>query len=174
MKADRSLIPSERIEKRILLIRGQKVILDSALAALYGVETRALVQAVKRNLERFPVEFMLRLTSAETRRLRSQSVMSNGRGGRRTPPLAFTEAGVAMLSSVLKSRRAISVNIEIVKTFVRLRHYLMNYADLERGLRALQKKCNANFGMVFDALRQLMNPPDPPREKIGFIARRTA
>lgn len=174
MKDNRSLIPSERIEKRILLVRGQKVILDSALATLYEVETRALVQAVKRNFERFPPEFMLRLTPAETRRLRSQFVMSNGRGGRRTPPLAFTEAGVAMLSSVLKSRRAVLVNIEIVRTFVRLRHHLLSYAELERGLRDLQKKCNANFAVVFDTLRQLMNPPEPPRERIGFRPRRTA
>jgi hypothetical protein len=173
MTASRSVIPAERIERSILLIRSQKVMLDSDLAELYGVETRALVQAVQRNRERFPGDFMFQLTRKEFEQLRSQSVISNvGRGGRRYPPHAFTEQGVAMLSSVLRSKRAVQVNVEIMRTFVRLRRMLATHEDLARKLDALEKKYDAQFKVVFDAIRELMKPPDEPRHKIGFRVRR--
>lgn len=171
MAAKRALLPAERIESRIFLIRGQKVMLDAHLAGLYLVETRALVQAVKRNTERFPDDFMFQLTQDERDRLRSQSVISRpgGRGGRRYLPYAFTEQGVAMLSSVLHSRRAILVNIEIMRAFVRLRQMLLAHADLARRLTALEKKYDGQFKVVFDAIRELMTPSDPKtRRSIGF------
>lgn len=167
----------ERIERSILLIRGQKVMLDSDLAALYGVETRSLVQAVQRNKERFPEDFMFQLTDVEfanlryqsgTTSLRSQIVISKARGGRRYPPYAFTEQGVAMLSSVLRSERAVQVNIEIMRAFVRLRQILASHADLARKLDALEKKYDAQFKAVFDAIRELMKPPEPKRRRIGL------
>lgn len=165
-----SLAPPERIEKAILLIRGQKVMLDAALAELYGVETRALVQAVKRNRDRFPADFSFQLTREEFRDLRSHSVMSSW-GGRRTPPFVFTEQGVAMLSSVLHSERAVRVNIEIMRAFVRLRRILSTHEDLARKLADLEKKYDAQFRVVFDAIRSLMAPPEQPapaRRRIGF------
>lgn len=161
----------ERIERAILLLRGEKVMLDADLAALYGVATRVLVQAVKRNAERFPPDFMFQLTREEVNLLRSQIVISkigDPRGGRRYPPYAFTEQGVAMLSSVLNSPRAIAVNIEIMRTFIRLRRMLASHADLARKLEALEKKYDAQFKVVFDAIRQLMAPPEPKRRRIGF------
>jgi hypothetical protein len=166
-----ALIPVERIEGSILLIRGHKVLLDSDLAALYEVETRVLVQAVKRNSDRFPADFMFQLTKQEFESLRSQSVISNpqsGRGGRRSPPYAFTEQGVAMLSSVLRSPRAIQVNIEIMRAFVRLRRMIASHDDLERKLTALEKKYDSQFKVVFDAIRQLMAPPKGKTAPIGF------
>jgi len=129
MVNEKSLIPVERIEKAILLIRGQKVMLDAHLAELYGVETKVLVQAVKRNIERFPEDFMFQLSQAEFAILRSQFVTSSDWGGRRYPPYAFTEQGVAMLSSVLHSQRAVQVNIEIVRAFIRLRQMLASHVD---------------------------------------------
>lgn len=165
------LVPAERIEQAILLIRGHKVILDVDLAVLYGVETRALVQAVKRNIERFPDDFMFQLAVAEHAVLRSQNVISksDGRGGRRYPPYAFTEQGVAMLSSVLRSDRAVQVNIQIMRTFVKLRRLLATHEDLSRKLAALERKYDRQFKVVFDAIRELMAPPDPkPRRRIGF------
>jgi phage regulator Rha-like protein len=163
----RSIIPHERIERSILLIRDQKVLLDADLAALYGVETRVLIQAVKRNLDRFPDDFMFQLTDVEFHDLRSQSVTSRW-GGRRYPPYAFTEQGVAMLSSVLRSKRAVQVNVEIMRAFVRLRRILASHADLARKLDALEKKYDAQFKGVFEAIRQLMAPPEPKRRRIGF------
>lgn len=163
-----ALVPIERIEQAILLIRGEKVMLDADLAVLYGVDTRSLVQAVKRNLSRFPPDFMFQLTSEELDGLRSQIVISKNRGGRRYPPYAFTEQGVAMLSSVLKSRRAVRVNVEIMRTFVRLRQMLATHAGLARKLDALEKRYDAQFKAVFDAIRQLMVPPEPKRKRIGF------
>src|SRR3990172_6413578 len=124
MTLTKSLVPAERIVRAIHAIRGEKVMIDKDLASLYGVETRALVQAVKRNRARFPGDLMFQLTPAEFDSLRSQTVISNGRGGRRTPPYAFTEQGVAMLSSVLRSKRAIQVNVEIMRAFVRMREML--------------------------------------------------
>jgi len=170
MKNGYPVIPSERIEKTILLIRGQKVMLDADLAALYEVETRTLVQAVKRNAKRFPGDFMFELSQEEFDGLRSQSVISKseGRGGRRYLPYAFTEQGVAMLSSVLRSERAVYVNIEIMRAFVRLRQILSSNVELARKLETLEKKYDAQFKVVFDAIRQLMTPPQKPRRRIGF------
>lgn len=163
------MIP-EIIERRIFLIRGQKVMLDSDLADLYGVETKVLLQAVKRNLERFPADFMFQLEYQDVSALRSQFVTSKeGRGGRRYTPFVFTEYGVAMLSSVLSSERAISVNIEIMRTFGRLRQLLSTHKDLSRKLEALENKYDGQFKIVFDAIRQLMKPPPlPQKRKIGF------
>jgi len=168
MVNEKSLIPVERIEKAILLIRGQKVMLDAHLAELYGVETKVLVQAVKRNIERFPEDFMFQLSQAEFAILRSQFVTSSDWGGRRYPPYAFTEQGVAMLSSVLHSQRAVQVNIEIVRAFIRLRQMLASHVELARKLDALEKKYDAQFRQVFEAIRQLMAPPEPKRRPIGF------
>jgi len=167
----KSLIPVDRIEKAILLIRGQKIMLDADLAELYGVETKVLVQAVKRNLERFPEDFMFQLSQEEFTILRSQIVTSSGWGGRRYRPYAFTEQGVAMLSSVLRSRRAIQVNIEIMRAFIRLRQMLASHVELARKLDALEKKYDAQFKQVFEAIRQLMAPPEPKRRPIGFRKR---
>ena len=165
------IIPLERIEKRIFLIRGQKVMLDSYLAALYEVPVKALNQAVRRNLGRFPSDFMFQLNYQEFGVLRSQFVtLEPGRGRyRKYVPYAFTEQGVAMLSSVLKSERAVRVNIEIIRTFVRLRQILSSHKDLARKLEELEKKYDSQFRVVFDAIRQLMAPPPlPPKKKIGF------
>jgi hypothetical protein len=144
--------------------------LDSDLAALYGVETKVLNQAVRRNIERFPEDFMFQLTSDEAERLRSQSVTSkSGRGGRRTAPYAFTEQGVAMLSSVLSSPSAIRVNIEIMRAFVRLRQMATSNADLARKLNALERKYDGQFKIVFAAIRELTEPPIKKRSRrIGF------
>ncbi len=164
-----TLIPVEVIEKKILLIRGEKVMLDADLAELYRVETKVLLQAVKRNLDRFPVDFMFQLNNQEVANLRSQFVTSSSsHGGRRYPPYAFTEQGVAMLSSVLNSERAVKVNIEIMRAFVNLRRMLTSNAELARKLETLEKKYDAQFKIVFDAIRQLMTPPDPKRRQIGF------
>ena len=169
MTKDAGLVPAERIERRILLIRGQKVMLDSDLATLYGVPTKVLLQAVKRNADRFPDDFMFQLDTEEFRNLRSQFVTSSGRhGGRRYAPYAFTEQGVAMLSSVLNSSRAVHVNIEIMRAFVRLRRMLAANKALARRLDELENRYDAQFKIVFDAIRQLMAPPDPARESIGF------
>lgn len=164
-------VATQRIERAILLLRGQNVLLDSELAELYGVETRVVVQAVKRNQERFPADFMFQLTSEEWDILRSQSVMSSGHGGRRHAPFAFTEQGVAMLSSVLRSKQAILVNVEIMRTFVRLRAMLTSHGDLARKLEELEKKYDSQFQAVFQAIRQLMGPPpdaERPKRRIGF------
>ncbi|MEC4669660.1 MAG: ORF6N domain-containing protein [Nitrospirota bacterium] len=162
------LVPVERIERAILLIRAQKVMLDADLAELYGVEPRVLIQAVKRNIDRFPQDFMFQLTKREFSDLRSQIVMSSW-GGRRYPPYAFTEHGVAMLSSVLRSKRAVRVNIEIMRAFVRLRQILASHKELARKLEELEKKYDAQFKVVFDAIRELMTPPEPKRRRIGFL-----
>lgn len=152
---------------------GEKVMLDEHLAALYGVETKVLLQAVKRNLERFPDDFMFQLDAAEWETLRSQIVTSNekpaGRGGRRYAPYAFTEQGVAMLSSVLHSERAIQVNIEIMRAFVRLRQLLSTNAELSRKLTALEKKYDIRFKAVFEAIHDLMAPAESKKKRpIGF------
>jgi len=169
MSSDRSLIPAERIERSILLIRGHKVMLDTDLAALYGVETGQLVRAVKRNISRFPHDFMFQLSKDEFENLRCHFGTSSQWGGRRYPPYAFTEQGVAMLSSILKSRRAIKVNIEIMRAFVRLRRMLSTHADLARKLEALEKKYDAQFKVVFEAIRELMKPPETKKRPIGFL-----
>jgi len=168
--ADNSMIPAERIERAILVLRGHKVMLDEHLAYLYEVEVKVLNQAVKRNIERFPEDFMFQLTPEETARLRSQTVtIKSGRGQHRKYfPYAFTEQGVAMLSSVLRSPRAVLVNIEIMRAFVRLRQMLEANADLARKLFALEKKYDAQLKVVFDAIRELMAPPPKPGRRIGF------
>jgi len=158
-----------QVEQRILLIRGQNVILDFDLAELYHVETRALKQAVRRNPDRFPADFMFELSPAEVETLVSQTVIpTRGKLGGATP-MAFTEQGVAMLSSVLRSPRAVQVNIAIMRAFVRLREMLMSNPDLARKLLALENKYDAQFRVVFDAIRELMEgPPPPPKPRIGF------
>ena len=158
-----------RIEKVILLIRGEKVMLDSDLAGLYAVETKMLNQAVRRNASRFPEDFMFQLNADEAESLRFQIGTSNvGRGGRRYRPFVFTEQGVAMLSSVLHSDRAVRVNIEIMRAFVRLRQMLASNAELARKLATLEKKYDVQFKVVFDAIRRLMSPPETKRREIGF------
>lgn len=166
----RTLIPVEVIEKKILLIRGEKVMLDSDLAMLYEVETFNLNKAVKRNIDRFPEDFMFRLTKEEAVSLRFQIGISKteGRGGRRYLPYVFTEQGVAMLSSVLNSERAVRVNIAIMRAFVKLREMLSTHKDLARKLADMEKKYDAQFKVVFDAIRQLMSPTLPKKGKIGF------
>jgi hypothetical protein len=151
------------------VLRGHRVLLDADLAAMYGVQVRALNQAVRRNLERFPEDFVFQLSPDEAGSLRSQTVISKpGRGGRRYAAFAFTEQGVAMLSSVLASPRAVQVNIEIMRAFVRLRGMLHANADLARKLEALEKRYDAQFRVVFQAIRELMAPPPRPAKRIGF------
>ena len=149
------------------MLRGHKVLLDRHLAELYGVTTGNLNKAVTRNLDRFPEDFMFRLNREEFRNLIFHSGTSSW-GGTRKPPRAFTEQGVAMLSSVLRSKRAVQVNIEIMRVFVRLRRMLATHKDLARRLRELEKKYDAQFKVVFDAIRQLMAPPETSREPLGF------
>ncbi|MDA8130385.1 MAG: ORF6N domain-containing protein [Elusimicrobia bacterium] len=163
----KDVIPQEALESKILLIRGHRVMLDRDLAALYGVETRMLNQAVKRNSKRFPEDFVFRLTAAETSVWVSQFVIPNSKikKGLRISPLAFTENGVAMLSSVLNSPRAIAVNIQIMRMFTRLRGLLASHRDLARRMDELEKKYDAQFKSVFDAIRALMEPPDGPEPK---------
>ncbi len=159
--------PLERIERAILLIRGHKVMLDKDLAGLYGVTTTNLNKAASRNIDRFPPDFMLQLSKQEMNNLKFHFGTSSW-GGTRKLPRAFTEQGVAMLSSILRSKRAAQVNIEIMRTFVRLRRMLASNADLARKLNDLEKKYNLQFKAVFDAIRQLMTPTLPPRRPIGF------
>jgi ORF6N domain-containing protein len=147
------------------------VLLDASLAAMYSVSTRELNQAVSRNRKRFPTDFMFQLTAVETARLRSQTVISNTRGGPRHRPYVFTEQGVAMLSSVLRSDRAIAVNIEIMRAFVQMRGIARSHADLAKKLNELERKYDRRFKSVFDAIRYLMNPPArTARRQIGFRA----
>jgi hypothetical protein len=166
------IVPVELIEKKIYLIRGHKVMLDSDLAELYKVETRTLIQAVKRNINRFPSDFMFQLDYQEVASLRSQIVISKtGRGGRRYQPYVFTEQGVSMLSSVLNSERAIEVNIAIMRAFVKLREMLSTNKELAHKLAQLERKIEKHddeIKLIFDAIRQLMTPPEPKRKKIGF------
>jgi hypothetical protein len=160
-------VVTERIEKRIYFLRKQRVMLSMDLAVLYGVQVRVLVQAVKRNLERFPSDFVFQLNLQEARNLKSQIVISSW-GGKRFPPYAFTEQGVAMLSSVLRSKRAVQVNIEIMRAFVRLREMIVSNKELAKRLDELEQKYDSQFKVVFDAIRQLMIPAAPPRRRIGF------
>jgi hypothetical protein len=154
-------------ESKIYLIRGEKVMLDFDLAELYQVPTKQLNQQVRRNLYRFPVEFMFPLSDHEFMRLRSQIVTSNiGRGGRRNPPIAFTEHGIAMLSSVLNSRRAIEVNIAIIKTFVSLREVLKSDRVIEKKIADLESHCDRKFKIVFDAIRNIMSGRAVPQKRI--------
>ena len=165
----KALIPVETIKNKILLIRGQKVMLSTHLAELYEVETRALNQAVKRNINRFPEDFMFQLNDSEAEQLVSQNVIPHKKYFGGSLPYAFTEQGVAMLSSVLNSERAINVNIAIMRAFVKLREMLATHKDLARKLNKMEKKYDSQFKVVFDAIRQLMTPPEPKRKRIGFI-----
>jgi hypothetical protein len=168
----RALQVAPRIARAIRQCRGQRVMVDTDLAALYGVPVKVLNQAVRRNRRRFPADFMFRLTPAEAKSLRSQSVtIESGRGRhRKYPPTAFTEQGVGMLSSVLRSPRAVRVNIEIMRAFVHLRRWLASHAQLAQKLDALEARYDGQFVQVFDAIRELMRPPAPPRRRIGFHA----
>ena len=159
----------EGVEARIYSIRGMRVMLSHDLAELYGVEVKVLLQSMRRNGERFPDDFAFKLTIQEFAFLRSQIVTSSW-GGSRYPPYAFTEQGVAMLSSVLRSDRAIAVNIEIMRTFVKLRSMLESNNDLAKKLAALESKYDDQFAIVFEAIRELMAPPSVPKKKpIGFV-----
>jgi hypothetical protein len=166
MAKQKSIVPVERIEKAILLIRGEKVLLDRHLAELYGVETRVLNQAVRRNIKRFPKDFMFELTRDEIMRISQTVTSSEIKYSKRVH--AFTEQGDAMLSSVLKSERAIEVNIAIMRAFVKLREMLAAHKDLKRELAALEKKYDDQFKIVFEAIAELMTPPEKPKRKIGF------
>ena len=163
------------VERRIYLIRGQKVMIDEDLAELYGVPTHRLNEQVKRNRKRFPQDFMFRLTQVETESLRSQIAISkSGRGGRRSLPYAFTEQGVAMLSSVLNSDRAIDVNIAIMRAFVKLRQMLETNEALNRKFAAVIRKLSTHdkyFTVIFDELKRLSEPSTPSRKQIGFKAK---
>jgi hypothetical protein len=172
----RSEVPIERIESAIFFVRGHKVMLDRDLAALYRVTTFNLNKAVKRNTDRFPEDFMFQLTAEEASTLRFQIGMSKdkGRGGRRYLPYVFTEQGVAMLSGVLRSKRAVQVNVEIMRAFVRLRRMLASNEDLARKLAALEKKYDSQFRVVFEAIRQLTASPEPKKRKIGFLVKERA
>jgi hypothetical protein len=176
----RQLVPVVAIERRVYLVRGEKVMLDADLAELYGVETKMLNRAVRRNLDRFPEDFMFQLAGEGadalrcqigTSKMRSQIVTPKfGRGGRRTLPYVFTEQGVAMLSSVLRSRRAVEVNIAIMRAFVNLRRMMLSNEELNRRVTALEGKYDENFKVVFDALRRLLVAPEKPRRRVGFTA----
>jgi len=164
-----TIVLIEMIERKIYLIRGQKVMLDRDLAQLYGVETRVLNQAVRRNIDRFPPDFMFPLTREEIMNL-SQIVISS-RIKHAPNVFVFTEHGVAMLSSVLSSQRAVQVNIQIMRTFAKLRELISQHKDLARRLDNLEKKYDTQFKVVFDAIRQLMATPEPKKKKIGFVVR---
>lgn len=164
-----NVIPLQSITKAILFIRGHKIILDADLANLYEVETKTLTRAMRRNIERFPEDFMFQLTKEEFDNLRSHFGTSSQWGGRRYPPYAFTEQGVAMLSSVLRSKRAVQVNIEIMRAFVKLREMLSSHQELSKKLAKLEKKYDEQFKVVFDAIYQMMNTEDDKKERpIGF------
>lgn len=165
----KDLVIQEEISQKIYLIRGCKVMLDRDLAVLYGVATRSLNQAVKRNNKRFPLDFMFRLTQEENDSLRSQFVISNERrGGRRYLPYAFTEQGVAMLSSVINSERAVQVNIQIIRTFIKLRQLLATHKDLLKKIEELEKRYDKQFRIVFDIIRELTPQPKGNNKQIGF------
>lgn len=167
MGGTRSVLPAKRIERAIFVLRGDRVMLDEDIAALYGVETKALIRAMKRNKERFPTDFMFQLSPQEVEILRCQ-IGTSSWGGRRYRPYAFTEQGVAMLSSVLRSQRAVRVNVEIMRAFVRLRHVMSTQADLLQRLNELEQRYDSHFKVVFDALRRLMAPLEAPSRRIGF------
>ena len=175
-EASLELIATPAIEKRILAVRGRQVMLDEDLADLYGVETGALTRAVRRNKDRFPSDFMFRLTTKEFADLKSQTgTSSDGHGGRRYLPYVFTEQGVAMLSGVLRSKRAVAVNVEIMRAFVELRRAATSYAAIEKRLEELERETGAKLGehdeqlsQIFKALRQLISPPPRPKRRVGF------
>ncbi len=171
MSKEESIVPMERVEQAIYLIRGQKVMLDRDLAILYGVETKALNQAVKRNAKRFPKDFMFQLKQIEKTKLVTVCDRFKMLKHSTSCPYAFTEQGVAMLSGILKSERAVEVNIAIMRTFVKLRQMLESNEELSRRLEELESKYDEHFRMVFDAIRELMIPPEPKKNPIGFHVR---
>jgi hypothetical protein len=165
------LLAPSRIESKIFIVRGQKVMVSSDLAILYQVQPKALIQAVKRNSSRFPSDFMFQLTRNEARKLKSQFVTSTWGGARRALPYAFTEQGVAMLSSVLRSERAVQVNIAIMRAFLQLRALLATHEDLRRKIDEMEKRYDSQFHAVFATLRRMLETPVPPKRQIGFHAR---
>lgn len=164
------IIPQEIIQSKILLIRGKKVMLDRDLSALYEVETRVLNKAVTRNLDRFPTDFCFQLTKEEFNSLMFHFGTSK-RGGTRKPPRVFTEHGILMLSSVLNSKRAVLVNIEIMRTFTKLREMLAGHVELRRKIEDMEKKYDYPFKVVFDAIKKILDPPEKPKNPIGFHVR---
>lgn len=174
-KAELQVVATPAIESRVLVVRGRQVMLDEDLADLYGVETKRLVEQVKRNLERFPEDFMFQLSKAEAAALRSQIATSSiGRGGRRYAPYVFTEQGVAMLSGVLRSKRAIAVNIEIMRAFVELRRVASSYAAIEARLQEIEREVGGHdeqLKQIFKTLHQLIAPPPRPKRPVGFRVR---
>ena len=169
-----AILPAERIESRILLARGQKVILDSDLAELYGVNTKRLNEQVKRNRDRFPADFMFQLSSAEAENLRSQSATSkSARGGRRYRPYAFTEHGAIMAASVLNTPRAVEVSVYVVRAFINLRETIGTHKELARKFAELEQRMETHdedIAALFEAIRQLMEPPETPAKRIGFLS----
>ncbi len=169
MARSSTLVPVPEIETKITLIRGQRVLLDHELAALYGVPTKSLNLAVRRNRERFPEDFLFQLTTEEVSNLRFQTETSRRHGGRRYLPYAFTQEGVAMLSSVLRSNRAVQVNIEIMRAFVRLRAFALTNRELARKITELEKRYDGQFEQIFKALNALLAAPEPPHgRRMGF------
>jgi phage regulator Rha-like protein len=170
MSKNESLIPVERIEKKIYVFRGERVMLDSDLAEIYEVETKMFNRAVKRNINRFPEDFMFQLTAEEDERLRSQiGTSKKGRGGRRYLPYVFTEHGAIMAASILNSDRAVEVSVQVVRAFIKMRQMLASNADLAKKIEALERKYDSQFKVVFDAIKQLMMPPEKTKGNIGFI-----
>ena len=167
----KTLVPIERIASKINLIRGMKVMLDRDLAELYDVETKVLKQAVRRNIDRFPPDFMFELTEEENQSLRSQNVTLKRGQHSKYLPFAFTEQGVAMLSSVLKSDRAIHVNIQIMRAFTQLRQMLSTHEDLKRKIESMEKKYDQQFQIVFETLDQLLTIESKPKKKIGYTVK---
>jgi len=168
MNKNESLIPIERIEQKIYVIRGERVMLDSDLAEIYGVTTKRLNEQVKRNIKRFPEDFMFQLTAEELEDMRSQIATASKRNVR-FPPYVFTEHGAIMAANVLSSERAVEASVQVVRAFVKLRGLLASNAELAKKFEALEKKYDAQFRVVFDAIRKLMMPPDAPKRKIGFV-----
>jgi len=172
MPSQNAIVPPALISQKIFFVRGARVMLDADLARLYGVATKNLNKAVKRNTSRFPSDFMFQLSPKELHSLGFQSGTSKpGRGGRRYVPYAFTEQGVAMLSSVLRSSRAVQVNVAIMRTFVRLREMLTTHEELRRKIDAMEKRYDARFRTVFETIRQMLETPIPAKKPIGFHAR---
>lgn len=171
--SEEGLIPIERIEQKIYVVRGERVMLDSDLAEIYGVETKMFNRAVKRNIKRFPEDFMFQLTDEEDESLRFQIGTSNKkRGGRRYLPYVFTEHGALMAANILNSDRAVEASVAVVRAFVKLRRLLASNAELSKKVEALERKYDANFKIVFDAIRKLMLPPDKPKQAIGFVEKK--
>lgn len=177
MKNKIILIPSERIISKIFLVRGRKIMIDRDLALLYHVETKVLIQAVKRNVKRFPLDFMFQLNEQESESMRSQSVtaylrsqsVTSSHGGRRYLPYAFSEQGVAMLSSILNSERAILVNIQIIRTFIKLKEFLATNKQLREKIESMERKYDKKLKEVFDVLKKLLIQEEKPRKKMGFM-----